>query len=144
MYVYLCVCVAIEQHSRKFDGLIVWSLVTFLTFPECWTIWLFDEVSVHFFFRLGVYLLSERKVFAVRLNLHFTNFDFVEWKYLLLLLVALSLCVCVFVWSVTWVTFVSTQYVRDWIDCFCLCWFGFASSILILVKSSSLFGKSWN
>lgn len=59
--------------------------------------WLLDEVFVQLFLFQSV-LLSERKAFAVSLNLHFINFDFVEWKYLLLFLVALSLhlslCVC--------------------------------------------------
>lgn len=45
------VSVAIEQHSGKFDGLIFGSLVTLLTFPECWTsrFLFFDIVFVQLF-----------------------------------------------------------------------------------------------
>lgn len=108
-----CVSVAIEQHSGKFDGLIFGSLVTLVTFPECWTsrffVLFFDIVFVQVLFVVLSFqsvLLLERKAFAVRLKPSFwlVNFDFVEWKYLLLFLVALSLCLCLCVCSVSWCT----------------------------------------
>lgn len=81
-----CVCVAIEQHSRKFYGLIVWSLVTFLTFPECWTI---DGCSTkfscnYFCFRV-CYCQSERLSLLV-------------WTFISLILISSNGNICYSFW----------------------------------------------
>lgn len=119
--VYWCVRAAIEQHSRKFYGLIVWSLVTFLTFPECWTIGgCLTKFSCNYFWFRVCCCQSER-------------LSLLGWTISSLILISSngnicysfwwlfhSIFVCVFVCSVAWVTFISSQYVRAWIDCFCL------------------------
>lgn len=72
------VCLTSSNILEKFDGLVFYRWLFFFTFPECWTILFYVKVSKHFLFFFQVFtmqsvLLSERKAFAVTLNLWFVG-----------------------------------------------------------------------